>query len=91
MVEVKQLRVVLYERCGGTARQELGMPQDVLQEEDVGLHPTDLELVQSTLHLLDCVDVAVGPHYDLQMTKFSNSGSKFKRSHCGRRRSSTAG
>ncbi len=71
MVEVKQLRVVLYERRGSIARQELWMPQDVLQKQDVGLHPSDLELVQGTLHFLNCVDVAVGPHYDLQITKFS--------------------
>lgn len=69
MVEVKQLRVVLYERRGGIARQELWVPQDVLQKQDVGLHPSDLELIQSTLHLLNRMDVAVGPHYDLQITK----------------------
>lgn len=67
MVEVKQLRIIFYERRGGTARQELWVPQDVLQEQDVGLHPSDLELVQSALHLLNRVDVAVGPHYDLQI------------------------
>jgi len=67
VVEVKQLRVIFYERRGGIARQELWMPQDILQKQDVGLHPPDLELVQSALHLLNCVDVAVGPHYDLQI------------------------
>ena len=69
MVEVKQLRVILYERRGGVAGQELRVPQHVLQEQDVGLHPSDLELVQGALHLLNRMDVAVGPHYDLQITK----------------------
>ncbi len=78
MVEVKQLRVVLYERRGSIARQELWVPQHVLQEEDVGLHPSDLELVQSTLHLLNCMDVAVRPHYDLQITKGFSSFSESK-------------
>ncbi len=78
MVEVKQLRVILYERCGSIARQELRVPQDIFQKQDVGLHPSDLELVQGTLHLLNRVDVAVGPHYDLQITKICDSSLNLK-------------
>ena len=41
------------------------MAQHILQEEDVGLHTSDLELVQGALHLLDCMHIAVGPHNHL--------------------------
>ena len=50
----EQLRVALYEGRGRTARQELWVPEDILQEGDVGLHPPDVELNQRSLHLLNC-------------------------------------
>lgn len=43
------------------------MAQHILQKQDVCFHTPDLELVQGTLHLLDCVDVAVGAYNDLQI------------------------
>lgn len=42
------------------------MAEHILQEQNVGLHASDLELVQSTLHLLYGVHIAVGMHNDLQ-------------------------
>lgn len=53
------------ERGGGLARQELGMPQDILQEQNVCLHAPDVEFVQRSLHLLDCVQVCVASADDL--------------------------
>ena len=47
------------------------MAQHILQKEDVCLHTPDLELIQGALHLLDCVDVAVGPYDDLQIMMLS--------------------
>ena len=47
---------------GGSARQELGVAQHIFQEQDVGLHAADVELVQSTLHLLDRMQIGPRPH-----------------------------
>ena len=69
LVEVKQLRIVINERCGGPASQELRVPQHILQKQNVGFHPSDLKLIQCTLHFLDGMHIAVGPHYDLQRRK----------------------
>ena len=43
------------------------MAQNVLQEQDVGLHSPDVELIQSSLHLLDSVQVRVAPADDLHV------------------------
>ena len=51
---------------GRLAGQELGVAQDILQEQDVGLHPSDVELIQGSLHLLYCMQVGVSSAYDLQ-------------------------
>ncbi len=48
------------------AREELRVAQDVLQEQDVGLHPSDVELIQRSLHLLYCMQVRVASANDLQ-------------------------
>ena len=66
LVEVKQLWVVINERCGCLAREELRVAQHVLQEQDVGFYTPDLKLDQGSLHLLHRMHIAVGPHNDLQ-------------------------
>ena len=50
----------LDEACGGAARQELRVAEHVFQEEDVGLHSADVELVERALHLLHRVQEGVG-------------------------------
>lgn len=42
------------------------MSQDILQEQYVGLHSSDVELVKGSLHLLDCMQVRVAPADDLR-------------------------
>ena len=51
---------------GRLAGQELRVPQDVLQEQNVGFHPSDVELIQGSLHLLYRMQVGVPSAYDLQ-------------------------
>ena len=41
------------------------MPQYIFQKQYVGLDAPDLELIQRALHLLNGMDVAVGPHNHL--------------------------
>ena len=58
--EGEESRVPLDEACGGAARQELRVAEHVFQEEDVGLHSADVELVERALHLLHRVQEGVG-------------------------------
>ena len=66
MMEVEQLWVVFNEGCCGPSCEELWVSQHILQEKDVGLHSSDLELIHCPLHLLNGMNVAVGPHNHLQ-------------------------
>ena len=43
-----------------------GVSQDILQEQNVGLHATDVKLIESSLHLLDCMQIGVPSADDLQ-------------------------
>ena len=56
----EESRVPLDEAGRRAARQELRVAEHVFQKEDVGLDPSDVELVERPLHLLHRVQERVG-------------------------------
>ena len=53
------------------ARKELRVSQDILQKQDVGLHASNVELIQGSLHFLYCMQIGVASAYDLQTQPLS--------------------